>query len=168
MNATEFETMLLIWGHAFGPRSAEAVVASYGSSTLAGLGRPTIRQVTTMDRGGHQRRRLMGAAAGLVDEHGRPRLLPSWAAEPVRGSSTRSAGAKVLATDSIIPTEAARVEQSVKRLAREESELALVLRAQYCQLGRQAEKAEAMGMARNAYRERLAEARGWLRRDLCG
>src|SRR5690606_38166403 len=56
----EFENLLRAWGYAFGPRSAELRQeerSPTGDSPLARIGQTrTIRQVTTMDRGGHARR----------------------------------------------------------------------------------------------------------------
>jgi hypothetical protein len=167
----EFENLLRMWGFAFGPRRGAYDVGPsvYGDSPLAHFGRArTIRQVTTMDRGGIGRRTRMGAAAGLLDATGeRVRAVPTWAVEPVRGSQSRSVGAKVLATDDPeFSPEVMRVERAATSLQRADSLLGQVLRAEYCTLGGQEEKSHRFNLRRNAYRERLAEARGWVRRDL--
>lgn len=169
MNDDLFDDLLRAWGYAYGPRreEQEAGAGLYGSCTLAGLGRPSmIRREVNMDRGGIARRRAMGDAAGLVDERGRARLLPTWAAEPVRFAETRTAHAKILVASDGIPEQAAKVERSVLQLHRASPSLASVIRAEYCTFGRQSEKAKTFGMERKAYRERVAEARGWLKCDL--
>lgn len=171
MTREEFENLLRLWGWAFGPRrqAQEEGAGLYGVSALAGLGRPaTIRQTTTMDRGGWSRRRMLGAAAGLVDEKGVTHLAPSWTVEPVRATATRTAAAKLLSPDYSIPPDAMRVEQAVIRLRRAEAELAEVVRTQFCSFGPSREKADRAGISLGVYRERLAEAKGWIRRDLTG
>jgi len=167
----EFENLLRAWGYAFGPRSAELRQeerSPTGDSPLARIGQTrTIRQVTTMDRGGHARRRTMGAAANLIDKRGDVRLAPAWASDPIRATETRTATAKLLAVnDPQFSPEIMRVEAAALRLNRADGTLGQVLRVEYCQLGSQADKAEKFGLRRNAYRERVAEARGWVRRDL--
>ncbi len=165
MKRDDLENQLRLWGYYYGPRRAEAETGAgmYGNSTLAGLGRPTtIRQSTTMDRSGLTRRRLLGQAAGISGRDGEARAVPAWAVETVRGAETRSGSAKILAPDFSVPTEAQRVERSVLELHRIDAELALVMRAQYCSLGRQLEKAERTGIKIGVYREKLAEARGWV------
>ncbi|WP_131721571.1 hypothetical protein [Xanthomonas sp. NCPPB 1128] len=170
MTRDEFDNLLRLWGWAFGPRRQEQEEGAgmYGTSALAGLGRPaTIRQSTTMDRGGVARRRMLGVAAGLVDDAGVVHLVPAWTVEPVRGTQTRTGAAKVLAPDFSIPADALRVEQSVTRLRRQEHDLATALRTQFCTvLGGQRDKADHLGLRLGVYRERLAEAKGWVRRDL--
>lgn len=171
MTRDDFENLLRLWGWTFGPRrqAQEEGAGLYGVSALAGLGRPaTIRQTTTMDRGGLARRRMLGAAAGLVGKDGEVQAMPAWAVEPVRGTPTRTAAAKVLAPDFSVHPDALRVEQAVIRLRREEHELATVVRTQFCTFGPSIEKAERVGVKLGVYRERLAEAKGWLRRDLAG
>ncbi|MDY4297534.1 MULTISPECIES: hypothetical protein [unclassified Xanthomonas] len=169
MNDDVFDGFLRAWGYAYGParEAQEAGAGMYGACTLAGLGRPSlIRQQVNMDRGGLDRRRAMGRAAGMVAANGQARLLPTWAAEPVRFAETRTAHAKILSSSDGIPEQAAKVERAVLQLHRESPSLARVIRAEYCTFGRQSEKAKTFGMERKAYRERLAEARGWVRCDL--
>lgn len=171
MTQDEFENLLRLWGFAFGPRAGAYNVgpSTYGDSPLSRFGQTrTIRQVTTMDRGGIGRRTTMGAAAGLLDvKRERTRMVPTWAVEPVRGSQSRSAGARVLATDDPeFSPEVLRVERAAMRLQRVDSVLGQVLRAEYCSLGGQEEKSQRFNLRRNAYRERVAEARGWMRREL--
>ncbi|WP_369977463.1 hypothetical protein [Xanthomonas bundabergensis] len=73
----------------------------------------------------------------------------------------------MLAHDVNIPADALRVEQSVVRLRRESRELATVLRTQFCMLlGGQRDKVNHLDLRLGVYRERLAEAKGWLRRDI--
>lgn len=165
----DFENLMRLWGFYFGPRRKEQEEGAglYGPSTLAGLGRPaTIRQSTTMDRGGIARRRLLGKEAGLIDITGAARVVPPWVVEPVRCSETRTSAAKILAPDFSVPAEAQRVERAVFKLNKLDGDLASIVRAEYCSFGRQIEKAASFGIKRNAYRERLAEAKGWVRRDL--
>ena len=170
MTREEFDNLLRLWGWAFGPRrqEKEAGAGLYGTSALASMGRPTtIRQSVTMDRGGKERRRLLGASAGLIDDDGCARAVPPWAVEPVRASPTRSAGARALDSDADIPPDAGRVEVSVLKLPRIDFDLATALRTQFCTLlGGQRDKADYLGLRVGVYRERLAEARGWVRRDL--
>ncbi|MEB1529861.1 hypothetical protein [Xanthomonas sp. WHRI 7945] len=170
MTREEFDNLLRLWGWAFGPRRQELEEGAgmYGVSALAGLGRPaTIRQTASMDRGGIARRRMIGAAAGLVDARGAVRVAPSWAVEAVRATETRTGTAKILAPDASIPADALRIEQAVVRLRRESQELAIVLRTQFCTLlGGQRDKANHLDLRLGVYRERLAEAKGWLRRDI--
>ncbi|MGR4895816.1 hypothetical protein ACIPR8_11100 [Stenotrophomonas sp. LARHCG68] len=169
MKREDFDNLLRLWGYYYGPRrqELEAGAGLYGVSSLADLGRPkTIRQTTSMDRGGMTRRQMMGKEAGLLDERGVARVVPTWAADTVRCSETRTGAAKILAPDFSVPPEAQRVERAVFKLSRDEMDLARVMRTEYCTFGRQSDKAKDFGMERKAYRERLAEARGWVRRDL--
>lgn len=169
MKREDLENLLRFWGFHYGPRrqELEAGAGMYGTSSLAGLGRPrTIRQTTTMDRGGMTRRQMMGREAGLVDGNGVARVVPSWAADTVRCAETRTGVAKILAPDFSVPTEAQRVERAVFKLSRDDLDLAKILRKEYCTFGRQSDKAKDFGVERKAYRERLAEAKGWVRRDL--
>ncbi|WP_155393933.1 hypothetical protein [Xanthomonas albilineans] len=170
MTREDFENLLRLWGWAFGPRlrEREEGAGMYGVSALAGLGRPTtIRQSVTMDRGGIARRRMLGVAAGLIDEYGVAHVVPPWTVEPVRGTQTRTGAVKVLAPDASIPADALRVEQAVTLLRRHEHDLATALRTQFCTvLGGQRDKADHLGLRLGVYRERLAEAKGWVRRDL--
>lgn len=170
MTREEFDNLLRLWGWTFGPRRQEREEGAgmYGVSALAGIGRPsTIRQTATMDRGGDGRRRLLGVGAGLVDADGHARVVPSWAVEPVRATATRSSAARVLDADSHVPPDAQRVEVSVLRLHRIDLDLATALRTQFCTLlGGQRDKADHLGLRVGVYRERLAEARGWVRRDI--
>lgn len=170
MKREELDDLLRFWGYHYGPRRAELEVGAglYGQSTLADLGRPKIiRQIASMDRAGVARRRLLGKEAGLIDESGAARVVPGWAVETVRCAETRTGAAKILAPDFSVPPEAMRVERSVSLLGRAEMSLARIVRAEFCSFGPQREKAQSFGIERNAYRERLAEAKGWIRRDLC-
>jgi hypothetical protein len=170
MTREEFDNLLRLWGWAFGPRRQEQEEGAgmYGVSALADLGRPTaIRQTVAMDRGGIARRRMIGTAAGLVDARGAVRVAPSWAVDAVRAIETRTGTAKILAPDASIPEDALRVERAVVRLRRESHELATVLRTQFCTLlGGQRDKANHLDLRLGVYRERLAEAKGWVRRDM--
>ncbi|AMV00066.1 hypothetical protein [Xanthomonas citri] len=170
MTREEFDNLLRLWGWAFGPRRQEKETGAglYATSALASMGRPaTIRQSVSMDRGGKERRRLLGVSAGLIDNDGRARAVPSWAVEPVRAAATRSTVARVLDADSDVPPDANRVEVAVLKLHRIDFDLATALRTQFCTLlGGQRDKADHLGLRLGVYRERLAEARGWVRRDL--
>lgn len=169
MKNEAFDELLRAWGYAYGPRRAaiEEGAGMYGTNALANLGRPpTIRQRVNMDRGGIDRRLTMGEAAGLVDAKGRTRLLPTWAAAPVKGTETRSSHARILDASAGVPPEAEKVERAVLHLHRVDADLATVIRTQYCTLGRQTEKSQRIGLSMGVYRERLAEARGWVRREI--
>ena len=170
MSQEEFEALLRLWGYTFGERRTRQAEprSPTGDSPLSRIGQTrTIRTITTMDRGGIARRKMMGAAAGLTDGHGRARVLPAWAAEPVIGSETRTATSKLLVDDSNqIPREVLRVERAALSLHRFDAALGQMLRTEYCRPGNQGVKAQAFGMERKAYRERVAEARGWMRREL--
>ena len=174
MKREDLDNHLRLWGYHYGPRrderrtEMEAGAGLYGQSALADLGRPKIiRKTATMDRAGVDRRRMLGKEAGLVDETGGARVVPGWAVETVRCAETRTGAAKILATDFSIPAEAQRVERAVFLLGRDDLDLARIIRAEYCSLGPQRDKAQGLGIERNAYRERLAEAKGWVRRDMC-
>lgn len=165
MTADDLENLLLLWGYAFGPLSQSRGTSYYGDSALAAFGhtRSATRQVA-LNRGGVSRRRLMGAAAGLHDKHGTPLLVPAWAVEPVRGTPTRTACAKLLGIGAPeFSPEVMLVERAALQLHRIDDLLGSVLRAEYCSLGGQDEKSRRFNLRRGAYRERVAEARGWMR-----
>lgn len=166
MSAEDFENLLLLWGYAFGPHSSSGQLSYFGDSAIAAFGqtRSSTAHTAAMDRGGVSRRRLMGAAAGLVGRDGNPLLVPTWAAQPVRGTTTRTATAKLLGVGAQeFSPEVMRVEVAAMQLHRLDDLLGSVLRAEYCSLGGQDEKSRRFNLRRGAYRERVAEARGWMR-----
>lgn len=171
MTETEFDNMLRVWGYAFGPHRAQftdPALTGYGDSPLSRVGQThIIRRVSTMDRGGMDRLMAMGAAAGLLDEHGRTAPAPRWAADRVSFAETRTERAKLLTLgDQDFAPEVLKVERAAKQLQRSDDLLGRVLRAEYCTLGSQGQKGRRFALSRNAYRERVAEARGWMRREL--
>lgn len=171
MTQEEFENLLRLWGYAFGPRLAESLAeptSPTGDSPLARIGQVrTIRTVTTMDRGGHGRRLMLGAAAGLLDRDGeQARAVPAWSVSPVRSAETRTSSSNILSEGREFAPEVMRVERAALSLHRVDATLGRVIRVEYCQLGSQGDKADQFKLKRNAYRERVAEAKGWLRRDL--
>lgn len=171
MTETEFENLLRVWGYAFGPHRAQftdPALTGYGDSPLSRIGQThIIRRTTTMDRGGTDRRMAMGAAAGLLADDGSTRPVPRWAADRVSFTETRTARAKLLTLgDQDFAPEVLQVERAAKALQRADDLLGRVMRAEYCTLGSQGQKGRRFELSRNAYRERVAEARGWMRREL--
>lgn len=175
-----FEARLRLWAYWFGERAEraceEAAMLEEETASGAGLYRSpgaqatsvveeidpvemVIRRVTNMDRGGQQRRRLHGQAAGLIDQQQNARPVPSWAVDPVRCTETRGSSATFLYT----PPEALAVEKAVLALQGRHAAQGLALRLHYCTFGHPTEKAEKMCIGRGKFRELVAEGRGWVR-----
>jgi hypothetical protein len=170
-----FEARLRQWARYFGERRArgEEQLAHREAAAGAGLYRSPagvmagqgagVAGLAPLVRDSSGRRALMGQAAGLSDRKGNVAPVPSWAVEPIRATETRtSAGA------SYVPEDAQRIERAVLDLQRAIPELGLAFRLNYCAAGHPAEKAERMGIGRGKLRELVAEARGWIRRDVGG
>lgn len=175
-----FEARLRLWAYWFGERgqraSEEAAMLEEELASGAGLYRSPgasatavadevdpvatiIRRVANMDRGGHQRRRLHGRAAGLIDPKDNALPVPGWAVDPVRCAETRSRGGG----RSYVPAEAERVERAVLDLQAALAAQGLAMRLHYCTFGPSEDKAARMDLGRGKFRELVAEGRGWVR-----
>jgi len=165
MKRKEFETRMRRWGAAYGAEreslEAERLTSSYGDSPLARHCVQPIRQVVTMDRGGVARRRLHGAAAGIK------RPVPAWALDHVTCSESRvGRSSPPINYEWDIPPDLRDVEKQWQQLQMLDEELASALRSRYCAEGDTKDKAKSMGLTIGVYRERVAEAKGWMRRAI--
>jgi hypothetical protein len=175
-----FDDRMRLWGYWYGERGArvsqdaleEAASGAglYRSPGAAAAAMPreddaiaaAIRQITTMDRGANPRLQLMGRAAGLTRRDGTDGALPGWAADPIRGTESRSLKAK-MAGGSYVPREAEAVELAVAALQRQHAAQGWAIRLHYCTFGDTKEKADRMDIGKGKFRELVAEGRGWVR-----
>lgn len=165
MKRAEIEDRLRRWGRAFGDErkslEAERESSDFGDSPMARFCVQPIRQVTTMDRAGLARRRLHGDAAGTG------RAVPTWAVAHVSCQETRSGRPSAPTTyEWEIPPDLRDVERLWLQLNAVDEELAKALRSRYCEEGDQKDKARALSLTVGVYRERVAEAKGWMLRAI--
>lgn len=156
MTTEEFDTLLAMWGRAYGehrPYNPEEDKSPTGDSPFA--------RVMEFAPGKRVRRLDVAYRRACRAVRGG---TPVWARDAVHFAETRSYRARVLAVDGDPVAE--RVESAVMQLQRTDDLLGRVLRAEYCRRGGQGDKAKVMELSRLTYRERLAEARGWLRHAL--
>lgn len=174
MTDDEFETLLRLWGRLLGERPPaewgdEAPVGYLQQSAhpLARVGSPprAIRQRTTMDRGGVERRRTLAQAAVQGTKMGM-RIVPASFVDTVPCAETRSM--RDPARDFPLPPPVLRVERAALDLLRIDRVRGLCLRVAYCTRGSHAEKAErvaTLAAARvgvNVFRNQLAFAKVWV------
>lgn len=170
MTEEELEEGLRRWGRVYG----EAAPQEWGEERVdeahvggfAGGFRCALAGAGMMARGGAAR------VTDVAWRRSRAALARAPFSDPVRATETRThkgalhfSGAEVGRVEPL----AARIERAVVDLYRINTLRGLVLRAQYCKRGRQAEKVEwingqGRGIQTNlrAYRDELAHARTWL------
>lgn len=168
MTDDDFEHLLRRWGRILGERLpsewGDEVPAGYLPQTahpLSRVGSPPklIRQRTTMDRGGHERRRCMGAAAGL-------RIVPATFVDPVPCTETRTM--RDPARDFPLPADVLRVEVAALELYRWNPVRGLCLRMAYCARGSRDEKAARVAQCigepvrAQRYKNELFAAKVWI------
>ena len=181
MTKDELEEWLLCWGRLYGARQSRGAHAGLDDQLFvsphplerarqfAPLKRAeVIRQKTAMDRGGHARRRLMGAAAGLRG------ILPAHFADPVGASGTRPNPATP--REHPVPQVVAAIEASAIRLEVVDRVRGVILRVHYCgESGARKEKVAAANTAlsmegrfapdqvdETRYKNALASAKVWV------
>jgi hypothetical protein len=170
-----FDARLRQWARYFGERRArgEEDAAYQEAAAGAGLYRSPagkmagqgagVPGLAPVGRDSSDRRTHMGQAAGLLDRKGNVAPVPSWAVEHIRATETRSSGG-----GSYVPEDAQRIERAVLDLQRVMPAHGLAFRLNHCTAGHPAEKAARMGIGRGKLREMVAEARGWIRREVGG
>jgi hypothetical protein len=171
MTTDDLEALLRAWGQEYGTappavsQCERRVSASHpiaASMEFAPGKRATIKQRTTMDRGGHSRRRLMARASGVKGM----RIVPAEFVDPIPCRETRSVGGGV--TNRPVPLELQRVERAALELMRIDRLRGLCLRLNYCTLGSHEEKAAAVSGVVNEpvklrrFRDELDRARIWM------
>lgn len=175
----ELEALLRQWGRYFGERrdfgelsendyAPDVHPLAIGMRNAPGKRKAVV--VQALKRGGYERRMMMGAAAGLVDDLGKPQPLPQWAVDPVYFPETRPAVFGQGETASRAPTELLQVERVAFQLKAFDELAGLCVRTEYCRLGARAEKAAHVQAAYSAggevgsrrYREALAMGRGFM------
>lgn len=174
MNDDVFESLLRRWGSILGERPPaewgdEAPVGylPQAAHPLSRVGAPPklIRQRTTMDRGGVDRRRLLAQAA-VGDSGIAMRVVPASYVDPVPCSETRTM--RDPARDFPLPPEVDRVQSAFLALYRLNKVRALCLQARYCLRGSRPESAawvseragEPVGV--NRYGNELMFAKVWV------
>lgn len=170
MTTDDLELLLRAWGQAYGSappperlpdRRAPASHPIAVSMQFAPGKRATIKQRTTMDRGGHARRRLMARASGVKGM----RIVP---AEFVDAIPCRERGVIGGGGERPVPLELQRVERAALELMRIDRLRGLCLRFNYCTLGPHDEKAAAVGevvreeVKLRRFRDELDRARIWM------
>lgn len=160
MTLEELDVVLRWWGRLYG----EAPPAEWEEDrTLTGT-HPLARAMEfapgrKADTTGYLgRARMRGGVVGGA---------PAWAREPMPCKETRVVAGRALGGGRPIPVEVQQVESAALALHRVDQVRGLVLRAEYCKRGPQAEKAEwvtAQGfpVGLRVYREALAFAKGWM------
>jgi hypothetical protein len=172
MTTDELDAVLKAWGQAYGrapspeptrePRAAATHPIAARMEFAPGKRALVIKQRTTMDRGGHARRRLMARAASVK----RLYIVPVDFVDPIPCRETRHAcgGASAQA----VPLELQRVERAALELMRVDRLRGLCLRFNYCTLGSHEEKAVAVSevvketVKLRRFRDELDRARIWM------
>lgn len=172
MNLDELEQHLRLWGHTYGERAADVAAEppedvrapdvhpiARGMRFAPGRAVTVIRQRTTMDRGGQQRRRLMARELGACGVA----IVPADFVDPVPGSrSSRGyVGRPPLQVSQQAPAE--RVQSEWLRMYRVDELRALVVQKEYqLRAMKQAEKAELLSIGVKRYRDELRDGKIWL------
>lgn len=177
MNLEELESYLRLWGHVYGERVGDLAELpedakapdihpiARGMRFAPGRSAEVIRQRTTMDRGGQQRRRLMArelTACGVS-------IVSADYVDPVPGSrSSRGyVGRPPQHVSQQAPAE--RVQSEWLRMFRIDEMRALVVQKEYQLRGlRQVDKAEVVGIKLKRYRDELRDGKIWLHARLSG
>jgi hypothetical protein len=173
MDEEGLETLLRAWGRYYGearPVDDSEVNAACshplarGMTMAPGKRSRVIRQRTTQDRGGQERRRLMAVAVGIKGLH----IIAAHFADPIPCLETRRPVYGMGETSRPVPLELQRVQRAALDLLAFNRFSGLCVRIQYCARGPQDEKAdrvadlfgEAVGLRR--YREGLGVGRGFM------
>ena len=170
MTTDQLEELLRAWGQAYGTAPAPVVERrapathpiAISMEFAPGKRAAVIKQRTTMDRGGHARRRLMARAAGLQGM----RIVPAEFVDPIACRETRSGGGGIVSRP--VPFELQRVERAALELMRVDRLRGLCLRFHYCGRGSHEDKAreiaEIIGepVKVKRFRDELVMARVWM------
>lgn len=99
-------------------------------------------------RDGHDRRVLMGAAAGRVSRYGAGLPVAKWAVDPIPCSETRSIGSRSPSAAVMVgsPEEYRWIDRALSDLYRQNMVRALVLLEEFTGRGSQAKRAEVVAM----------------------
>lgn len=99
-------------------------------------------------RDGHDRRMLMGAAAGRVSRHGAVLPIAQWAVDPIPCSETRSIVSRSPTAAVMVgsPEEYRWIDRALSDLYRQNMVRALVVLEEFTGRGSQAERAEVVAM----------------------
>jgi hypothetical protein len=173
MTTDDLEALLRSWGQAYGTAPVPAhlradrrsddgnhpIAIAMGSASGKAA---TIKQRTTMDRGGQARRRCMAKASGVKGM----RIVAAHFVDPVPCRETRYA--RGAAAEQPVPPELQRVERAALELMRIDPLRGLCLRFNYCTLGPHEEKAIAVAevvkqpVKLKRFRDELDRARIWM------
>ncbi|HDS1550646.1 TPA: hypothetical protein QEK98_002900 [Stenotrophomonas maltophilia] len=106
----------------------------------------TKRERAPLLRDGHDRRMLMGAAAGRVSRHGAVLPVAQWAVDPIRCSETRAMISRSPTAAVMVgsPEEYRWIDRALSDLYRQNMVRALVVLEEFTGRGSQAKRAEAV------------------------
>lgn len=171
MTPTEIDALLMAWGRVYGERPPvdETERDAPATHPLAramehapGDGAAIIRQRTSMDRGGADRRRTMAAAAGCD-----MRILPAHFVDHIACTETRGTH-RSSARDWPIPPAVLRVNEAAMDLESIDPLRGVCLRMKYWRRGRDEDRAfyasEILGhhVTLRVYRDSVSSAKIWI------
>lgn len=106
------------------------------------------RERVPLRRDGHDRRMLMGAAAGRLSRHGAVMPVAKWAVDPIPCSETRSMVSRATTAAVMVgsPDEYRWIDRALSDLYRQNMVRALVVLEEFTGRGSQAERAEVVAM----------------------
>lgn len=173
MNLDYLELLLRAWGRAYGDMRGVVIEEERDAPDTHPLARAAaaapgervsiIRQRTTMDRGGQDRRRHMATNAGGVEAVGL-RLVPAGFVDCIPCPESR-AGGRSVAADWPVPPEVQRVHVAAEAVRKADPVRGACLRAHYWTRGTLEERAEhaaklaAQAIKVRLYRDAVREAR---------